>query len=126
MTIIALPSKGNGGLNKTIEKRFGKCESITLVSLKDKNIDAVKTFPIQLNEITGNMGTFIANLINENNASITLVRFIGSKAFKLLKSHEIQNVQVPRDELIVKKCVELYIQGELTILNQPNSHIVEY
>ena len=33
MKLIAVPSKGKGGLNEVIEKRFGKCESITFISL---------------------------------------------------------------------------------------------
>ncbi|MBY8984930.1 MAG: NifB/NifX family molybdenum-iron cluster-binding protein [Candidatus Lokiarchaeota archaeon] len=125
MTVIALPSKGNGGLNEDINKRFGKCESVTLVSLKNKDIDAVETFPIQSNEVIGNMGTYVASLVNNKNASIALVRFIGSKAYKFLNSQAIEIYQITEDNLKVKECVELYIQGKLTILSQPNAHLIE-
>jgi predicted Fe-Mo cluster-binding NifX family protein len=124
MTIIALPSKGNGGLNEVIEKRFGKCESITLVSLKNKNIEEVKTFPIHLNEVIGNLGTYVASVINSNDASVAIVRFIGSKAFKSLISQEIKIFHIAVDELIIKKCVESYIQDKLTILSKPNAHLI--
>jgi len=125
MTIIGLPSKGNGGLNESIEKRFGKCESITLVSLKNKNIAAVKTFFIHSNEVVGNMGTNVANLVNNNKASIVIVQYIGSKAFKLLKSQGVKIFQIVKDELIIKECIKLYLQDKLAILEQPNSHLFE-
>ncbi|MHA2180138.1 MAG: NifB/NifX family molybdenum-iron cluster-binding protein [Promethearchaeota archaeon] len=125
MITIGLPSKGNGGLNESIEERFGKCESITLVSLKNNNIDAVKTFLIQSNEVIGNMGTNIASLVINNKVSIVLVQYIGSKAFKLLKSQDIKIFQIVKDKLAIKECIKLYLQDKLTILKQPNSHLFE-
>lgn len=125
MTILAVPSKGNGGLNDVMEKRFGKCESITLVSLKNKNIESVKIIPILATDVMGNRGIHIANLIENNNASITFVRYIGIKSFNSLKSQNIEIFQISTDNLKVKKCIDFYIQGKLSILTESNAHLIK-
>lgn len=125
MTIIAVPSEGNGGLNESIMQRFGKCESITVVSLKEKNIISVKTVPILSTGVVGNLGTHVASLVRSNNASIALVQFIGSKAFKSLKSQGIEIFNISEEGLIVKQCIELYIQDRINELIHPNAHLIE-
>lgn len=125
MTIIAVPSKGNGGLNDAIEKRFGKCESITLVSLKNKNIESVKIIPILSSDVMGNRGLYVANLIENNNALTTLLRYIGNKSYNSLKAQNIQIFHISIDNLKIKKCIELYIKGKLPILSESNSHLIK-
>ncbi|MBY8989520.1 MAG: NifB/NifX family molybdenum-iron cluster-binding protein [Candidatus Lokiarchaeota archaeon] len=125
MSIIAVPSKGNGGLNEPIIKRFGKSESITIVSLKEKKITSVKAVPIRTTGVAGNLGTYVASIVKDNNASITLVQFIGSKAFKSLESQGMVIFQIVGEGLLVKQCVEMYIQDKLTRLTNSNSHLIK-
>ena len=42
MVIVVVPSFGNGGLNETMNPRFGRCDSFTFVTIEDKSIKEVK------------------------------------------------------------------------------------
>ncbi|MFW9877148.1 MAG: NifB/NifX family molybdenum-iron cluster-binding protein [Candidatus Thorarchaeota archaeon] len=125
MSNIALPSIGEGGLNGVLSLRFGRCENIIIVTLKEKSIEAVKVIPIQKNKAFGNLGIYIANIIIENSASDVIVSFIGSKAYKSLSSKMIKIFQASSKDLVVKQCIELFIQGKLPLLKEPNAHLIE-
>ncbi|MHA2049905.1 MAG: NifB/NifX family molybdenum-iron cluster-binding protein [Promethearchaeota archaeon] len=125
MLTIAVPSNQNGGLQELIKERFGKCESLTLVSLEDKEIKAVKTIPIHVTERAGNLGIHVANVVKNNDSSISLVRYIGEKAFQSLKNQDIQILQIPDKNLTVRECVELHIQGKLKSLLEQNAHLIK-
>jgi predicted Fe-Mo cluster-binding NifX family protein len=125
MPVIALPSKGEGGLNDYLSTRFGRCDNITIVSIEEKSIVAVKVIPIEGDKAFGNLGIYISKLIKENKASAAIVRFIGSKAFKALSSQNIQIFKIDDNDLEVKTCIEKYFHREVELLESPNAHLIE-
>lgn len=124
MPIIAVPSKGSGGLNEFMNPRFGKSDSITLVSIEEHNIKAVKVLPIYSTEAIGNLGIYIAELIGKNMASDTIVRYIGHKAFKSLNAQNVKIFNAIDETLTIKQLIDLFIQGKLQILTEPNAHLI--
>lgn len=124
MPIIAVPSKGSGGLNELLNLRFGKSESITLVSIENHNIKAVKVIPIYSTEAIGNLGIHIAEIIGTNKASDTIVRYIGHKAFQSLNAQKVKIFYAIEDNLTIKQCINLFIEGKLPKLTEPNAHLI--
>ena len=125
MPNIALPSIGEGGLNGVLSLRFGRCDNIIIVSLKEKSIEAVKVIPIQKNKALGNLGLYIADIIIENSATDVIVGFIGSKAYMTLSSKMIKVFQISDKDLVIKQCIEWFIQGKLQLLKEPNAHLIK-
>ena len=125
MPIIAIPSKGSGGLNEVINPKFGRSDSITLVSIEDRNIKAVKIIPIYSVEAIGNLGIHIAEIIGKNNASDAIIRYIGHKAFQSLNAQNVKLFYAVDEGLTIKQCVDLFIQGKLSPLTEPNAHLIK-
>lgn len=125
MPIIALPSNGEGGLNDSLSSRFGRCDNITIVSIEQDNIVAVRVIPIEVDKAMGNLGIYVSKLIKENNASKVIVKYIGSKAYKTLSSENIQIFNISDKDIVVKECVERFIRGDIQLLENPNAHLME-
>jgi predicted Fe-Mo cluster-binding NifX family protein len=125
MSVIALPSVGKGGLNTTLSLRFGRCENITIVTIEDKSIEAIKVIPIQRDKVLGNLGIYIAKIIKENEVSNVLVGFIGPKAYDALNSKGIGVYKVPNNYIRLKQIIELYNQEKLDLLKESNAHLIK-
>ncbi|MFW9940422.1 MAG: NifB/NifX family molybdenum-iron cluster-binding protein [Candidatus Thorarchaeota archaeon] len=125
MPVIALPSEGEGGLNETLSLRFGRCDNLTIVTIEKENIEAVKVIPIQKNKAFGNLGIFVANIIKENRVSDVIVRFIGSKAYKALSSENVKIFQALKKDLSIRQCIDLFTQGKIHLLKEPNAHLIK-
>ena len=123
-SIIAVPSSRNGGLDETVNQRFGKSENFTFITVENKNIKVVKIIPIYVTEVIGNLGIHAANVIINNNASDVIMRYIGSKAFGSLSSKNIKLFQAPDEEGTIRKCVDLFIRGKLRRVTAPNAHLI--
>ena len=124
LPIIAVPSNGNGGLNEIMDMRFGRCDSITIATIENNNVKAIKAIPIYVSEEIGNLGIYVANIVINNSATGVIVKYIGSKAFQSLFSQNIKIFQAPHEKLTVKQSIELYIQGNLQELTEPNAHLI--
>lgn len=125
MPILAVPSEKNGGLNDLLNLRFGKCNSITFVSIEDENIESVKVVPIYTTEIIGNLGIHAAEIIKQNKASNVIIGYIGKKAFQTLNSQKIKVFRTLDERITVKKCIDLFIQGKLTETMESNAHLIK-
>ncbi len=125
MPIIAVPSEKNGGLNDFLSLRFGKCNSITTISIEDGNIESVKVVPIYRTETIGNLGIHIAEIIGQNKASNVIIGYIGKKAFQSLNSQNIKIFQASDERITVKQCFDLFIQGKLIEIKEPNAHLIK-
>jgi predicted Fe-Mo cluster-binding NifX family protein len=125
MPIIALPSNENGGLNDSLSVRFGRCDNITIVSIEEKRIVAVKVIPIQKDKAMGNLGTFVAKIIKENGATEVIVKFIGFKAFKALSNEKIHIYNILEKSTDLKQCIDIFNRGEMQLLKEPNAHLFE-
>lgn len=125
MPIIAIPSKGSGGLNEFLNPKFGRSDSITLVSIEDRNIKAVKIIPIYSAEAIGNLGIHVAEIIGKNNASDAIIRYIGHKAFQSLNTQNVKLFYAVDESLTIKQYIDLFIQGKLPTLTEPNAHLIK-
>lgn len=125
MPIIAVPSEKNGGLNDFLNLRFGKCNSITTISIEDGNIESVKVVPIYRTETIGNLGIHIAEIIGQNKASNVIIGYIGKKAFQSLNSQNIKIFHASDERITVKQCFDLFIQGKLIEIKEPNAHLIK-
>ena len=125
MPIIAVPSEKKGGLNDFLNLRFGKCNSITIISIEDGNIESVKVVPIYNTETIGNLGIHIAEIIGQNKVSNVVIGYIGKKAFQSLNSQNIKIFQAIDERITVKKCFDLFIQGKLIEIKEPNAHLIK-
>ncbi len=125
MPIIAVPSEKNGGLNDFLNLRFGRCNSITFISIEDGNIKSVKVVPIYTTEIMGNLGIHAAEIVRQNKASDVIIRYIGEKAFQSLNSQNIKIFQALDERITIKQLIDLFIQGKLTEAKESNAHLIK-
>ena len=125
MPIIAVPSEKKGGLNDFLNRRFGRCDNFTFISIEEGTIKLVKAVPIYTTEAIGNLGTHAAEIVRQNKASGVIIRYIGHKAFQSLNSQGIKIFKAPDERITVKQCIDLFIQGKLTEATEPNAHLIK-
>jgi predicted Fe-Mo cluster-binding NifX family protein len=125
MPIVAVPSEEDGGLNDNLNLRFGKCKSITFISIEEGIINSVKVIPIYTTEIIGNLGIHVAEIMKQNSASNVIIGYIGKKAFQALTSQNIKIFRASEEKVSIKKCVTLYIQGKLSEIMESNAHLIK-
>ncbi|MFX1390592.1 MAG: NifB/NifX family molybdenum-iron cluster-binding protein [Promethearchaeota archaeon] len=120
MSIIAVPSMGDGGLNDKMSPRFGRCTSFTFVEIENKEIKAVKTVPNPAANAMGGAGVQAAQIIGSNNADAIIVGFLGPNAAQGLNALNLKIYQSPDQSLTIKEVMNLYIEGKLEIITNAN------
>lgn len=120
MTIIAVPSFGEGGLNVLMNPRYGRCDSFTFVTIENNEIIAVKTVPNHAADAMGGSGTQATQTVGNNGATIVIARNLGPNAFQSLRSLNIKIFKAPIENQTVKDCIELYLQNKLSEFNNAN------
>jgi predicted Fe-Mo cluster-binding NifX family protein len=120
MTIIGLPSVGNGGINANVSPRFGRCQSFTFVTVEDGEIKEVKTVPNSAANAMGGAGIQAAQIIGNNGASEVIVGFLGPNAAQGLGSLNLKIYQLPNQQITVKQAIDLYLKGELQEISRAN------
>ncbi|MGV9173288.1 MAG: NifB/NifX family molybdenum-iron cluster-binding protein [Promethearchaeia archaeon] len=119
MTIIAVPTFENGGLNSQLNARFGRCQSFTFVTVKNGEIEAVKTVPNSAANAMGGAGIQAAQIIGNNGAEAVIVGNLGPNAAQSLNSLNLKIYQAP-GQVTVKQAVQSYINGELNEISGAN------
>ncbi len=120
MTIIAVPSTGDGGLNEKINPRFGRCPSFTLVTVEDNEIIAVKTLPNPGAREMGSAGIQAAQTLGENNANVLIAGLLGPNAVEILNSLDINIFHAPDQDITIKQIIEQFLQGKLKKIKEAN------
>ena len=120
MTILAIPSMGNGGLSDTMSPRFGRCPSFTFVTIENDEIKAVKTVPNNAVNAMGGAGVQAAQTIGMNNAEAIVVGMLGPNAAQSLSALNIKMYQASNQNLTIKEIAESFIKGELKEISGPN------
>jgi predicted Fe-Mo cluster-binding NifX family protein len=120
MTVIGIPSMGNGGINSAVSSRFGRCPSFTFVTVEDGEIQKVKTVPNSAAGAMGGAGIQAAQIIGNNGASEVIVGFLGPNAAQALGSLELKIYQLPNQQMTVKQAIDLYIKGDLNEISNAN------
>lgn len=120
MTILAIPSMGNGGLSDTMSPRFGRCPSFTFVTIEKDEIKAVKTVPNSAVDAMGGAGVQAAQTVGMNNADVIIVGMLGPNAAQSLNALNIKVLQVTNQGATIKEIAESFIKGELKEISGPN------
>lgn len=120
MVIIAIPSEGKGGLNDLMDSRFGRCQSFTIVTLKNKDILEVKVTPNPAREEMGGAGVLASQTVHNCGANEVIVGFLGPNAINSLRSLNLKVYHVSDNNLTVKDTIDLYIDGKIEILESAN------
>lgn len=120
MSIIAIPSMGNGGLNDEMSPRFGRCASFTFVEVENNEIKAVKTVPNHAADAMGGAGVQATQIIGNNGANAIIVGFLGPNAASGLNALNIQIFQAPNKAITIKEVMNLYIEGKLQTISTSN------
>ncbi|MHA1343029.1 MAG: NifB/NifX family molybdenum-iron cluster-binding protein [Promethearchaeota archaeon] len=120
MVVIAIPSMSNGGLSDTMCPRFGKCTTITFITVENNEIISVKTVKNYGAEAISSAGTKAAQILGVNKANLVLVGFLGPNAFQTLNSMKIDIFQLPQRQLTVKESITMFLQGKLKKVEKSN------
>jgi predicted Fe-Mo cluster-binding NifX family protein len=120
MSIIAIPSMGNGGLNDQMSPRFGRCTSFTFVEVEAKKIKAVKTVPNPAVNAMGGAGVQASQIVGSNNADAIIVGFLGPNAAEGLNALKLKIYQAPNQSISIKEVMNLYLEGKLEVITTSN------
>jgi len=120
MTIIAIPSDGNGGLKEYMNSRFGRCPSFTLVHVEDNKIVEVKAVSNTAVGQMGGAGIHAAQLIGNNGADVVIIGFLGPNAAQSLNALNIPMYQAPNQRMTVKEVIDLYLEDKLSLIENAN------
>lgn len=89
MTKIAIPSMNDSGLESDVCYHYGSCEYFTIVDVKDKDIESVKTISNLSPEIEHNCAA-PSKILESNNVNAVLVAGIGGRPLMSLAEKNIK------------------------------------
>jgi len=115
--IIAVPTFGEGGLQSSINPRFGRCESFTFVKLVNNEIASVNVVSNTAAGAMGGAGIQSGQILGNNGATEAIVGQLGPNAFYALNSLNIKIYQMLQQNLTVNEAIKLLIEGKLTPLS---------
>jgi len=120
MVVIGVPTIGEGGLNSSLNPRFGRCDSFTFVTVENKEVKRVNVVANQAANAMGGAGIQAAEIIGSNGATEVIVGFLGPNASQSLNALNLKIYQAPNQQLTVKQCIDLYLQGALQVASGAN------
>jgi predicted Fe-Mo cluster-binding NifX family protein len=107
---VAIPCKGNGGLDAHVDAHFGHCEGYTLVEVEDGKAGAWKTLPSIPHVQGGCMGP--VNYLADNGVNVLIS---GGMGMRPLMGFDQVGIAVFHggDSQTVGQAVEAFAQGRL-------------
>jgi predicted Fe-Mo cluster-binding NifX family protein len=120
MAIIAIPSSNKGGLNEIFDPRFGRCESITFITIEGKEIKEVKAVENPAAAAMGGAGIKATEVIGNNGASTVIVGHLGPNAAQSLNTLKVEILQQSNMNATVKETLESYLKGNLNPISEAN------
>ncbi|MCK4847642.1 MAG: NifB/NifX family molybdenum-iron cluster-binding protein [Candidatus Heimdallarchaeota archaeon] len=108
MMKIAIPTIGEGGLESTINPHFGKCETVTLVTVDNDEIENVNVVHPQGPHTCAS----IPMLFAQNNSDMCIVGGIGARPYMILQQSGIKTFTV--GEELLNKSVHDVVNHFLT------------
>ena len=100
MMKIAIPTIGEGGLESTINPHFGKCDTVTLVTIDDDKIKETNIVQPQGQHTC----TALSQLFVQNGADTCIVGGIGARPYMILQQSGIKTYSVSED--LINKSVQ--------------------
>ena len=120
MIKIAIPTYGNGGLNKVMNRRFGRCDTFTFVTIENNQISEVKSVENHARGESGGVGIQATQIIGNHGANEVIVDFLGPNAANSLNALNIKIYHTPRGELTVKELIDLRLNEKLQLMTSAN------
>ena len=120
MTKIAIPTYGNGGLNEVMNKRFGRCDTFTFVTIKNNQVTEVKSVENHAKSGSGGVGIQATQLVGNHSADEVIVDFLGPNATNSLKALNIKIYHTPGGDLTVKDLIDLRLNEKLELITSAN------
>ena len=111
---LAIPTLPPGGLDARINAHFGKCETVTFVTLENQKIDDTSVITPQGEHSCAALPALFA----QNKADVCIVGGIGGRPYMILQEYGIKTYRVEQELLDkpVKDVVEFFISNQLSEL----------
>ena len=120
MIKIAIPTYGNGGLNEVMNKRFGRSNTFTFVTIENNQISEVSSVENHARGESGGVGIQATQIIGNHNANEVIVDFLGPNAANSLNALNIKIYHTPGGELTVKELINLRLNQKLQLITSAN------
>jgi len=114
--IVALPVVEAGG-RRLVNPHFGKSNLFAVIDVETGEVETLKNPALHLKR---GRGRLIAQALKERGVGAVLVKEIGPGAFERLREAGIEPYLVPREVKEVAEAVELFKEGKLKRLTEPN------
>lgn len=121
-SVIGIPSNRPGGLNASLNPRFGRCPIFTLVILEDDVIKEVDVLENPGQNAMGGAGPMAAQFLAEQEVTIVIGGNYGPNAASALKAAGIEMYGFTTTDLNLKlkNFVQKFIAGELPKITDSN------
>ena len=121
---LALPTLPPGGLDSSINPHFGKCETVTFVTLENKDILSTEVVTPQGQHSCAALPALFA----QNGANICLVGGIGGRPYMILQEYGIRTYRVNQDLITkpVKEVIDFFVSNQLPELENASCNDHEH
>ena len=111
---IAIPTFSPGGLDSSVNPHFGKCETVTLVTVADNEIKETNIVKPQGEHSCGALPILFA----QNGADACIVGGIGGRPYMILQQYGIKTYAIGQDLLnkSIREIVFHFLSDNLTEL----------
>ena len=120
MIKIAIPTYGSGGLNEVMNRRFGRCDTFTFVTIENNHISEVKSVENHARGESGGVGIQATQIVGNHKANEVIVDFLGPNAADSLNALKIKIYHTPGGELTVKELIDLRLSEKLQLMTSGN------
>jgi predicted Fe-Mo cluster-binding NifX family protein len=119
---LAVPSSHPGGLNALVNRRFGRCDFFTIVTIVQNAIKEVVIIPNPGNNAMGGAGPVAVHAIVNEKVQAVAGGDYGPNAMSALTQAGVHVKGYPanRVNLTVKELVDLFIKDDLPSISQSN------
>jgi predicted Fe-Mo cluster-binding NifX family protein len=91
---IAVPTKGNDGLEDVVSDVFGRAKTFTIVDVKDEQIKGDSILENPGVSYKYGAGPIVVKMLADNGVNMTLAYVLGFGAEGLLKQHKIEHISI--------------------------------
>ena len=106
---IAVPTKGNDGLEDAISDVFGRAKTFTIVDVEDEQIVCDSIFENPGASYNYGTGPMAVKMLVDNGVNIVIAHELGFGAEGLLKQHKIEHISI-KPNIKVETAVRKIIQ----------------
>ena len=113
---VAIPTMHPGGLDANLSAHFGRCETVTLVTIDRNEIKTTEVLEPQGEHACGSLPAFFA----QNGADTCIVGGIGGRPFMILQQLGIKTYTVNQNMIDrpIKDIVTYFLENQFSELDQ--------